>query len=642
MTPMLEDLTKSQLRYNNLKFSPLKISRKKELEVFQKIIKNKESVILSIFGHPGTGKSELLMHYRITAKEEGIAFYLVNANFTKDDPTSFLHALLEQMGPPSTSVSPLEAIRMHIQHLEKKGKRFVIAIDSFEHFEKLDEWFRQSFLPSLPSSSIIIFCGRQPLNIYWKSSIWHTFIKTINLQALTLNQLEATIETPTANTLQSIWHYSKGNPYAISLLISSLNNYGELNDRQIHGAFRKLIREWLREVKDEAMITYIEAASFGVQFNQEKLEDILQTSLARKEFERLISYSFIEETASGWKLNPLFQFALKTDLRIKKPTYYHELWKRALLHCRTHIEKHDQVIGKAEVSEFFHLLKERIVHSSPFHNESISLYKLTSAEENDWAHIEPFLTRGKKDFSKDSYLTKEMLEEIGLQYVKLLRNQEGKVSALAVLIPIAASTLDTLKNSDVTRSYFTNLSRADEKRIDCAKQPCGWVIRYLGLRDRNQKEVLYTLLYHLLPLVLTEGTLVASTPVSQYQELLEQFRFKEVPEAQHNDYGDGITSKTYELDLKNNRLPQYLDYFAKAIGVTIQEVPLDRFQFTPREKEVANLVIQGKSNAQIASELTLTEITVKKHLTRIYGKLDVKNRTELTKVILGGGLTNND
>jgi DNA-binding NarL/FixJ family response regulator len=50
---------------------------------------------------------------------------------------------------------------------------------------------------------------------------------------------------------------------------------------------------------------------------------------------------------------------------------------------------------------------------------------------------------------------------------------------------------------------------------------------------------------------------------------------------------------------------------------------------TPREMEVVELVMEGKSNKQIASSLFLTEGTVKNYVSRILDKLELNNRTEL-------------
>ena len=47
-----------------------------------------------------------------------------------------------------------------------------------------------------------------------------------------------------------------------------------------------------------------------------------------------------------------------------------------------------------------------------------------------------------------------------------------------------------------------------------------------------------------------------------------------------------------------------------------------------RELEVLVLLAAGKSNRQIASELFVALSTVKTHIKNIYGKLDVRNRTQ--------------
>ena len=49
---------------------------------------------------------------------------------------------------------------------------------------------------------------------------------------------------------------------------------------------------------------------------------------------------------------------------------------------------------------------------------------------------------------------------------------------------------------------------------------------------------------------------------------------------------------------------------------------------TPREMEVLQLVAQGLSNKELAKELTISEKTVKTHLSSIYGKLNLSDRTQ--------------
>ena len=48
-----------------------------------------------------------------------------------------------------------------------------------------------------------------------------------------------------------------------------------------------------------------------------------------------------------------------------------------------------------------------------------------------------------------------------------------------------------------------------------------------------------------------------------------------------------------------------------------------------QEITVRNLILEGKSNKEIASELFISLSTVKTHITNLYAKLNVGNRQEL-------------
>ena len=63
---------------------------------------------------------------------------------------------------------------------------------------------------------------------------------------------------------------------------------------------------------------------------------------------------------------------------------------------------------------------------------------------------------------------------------------------------------------------------------------------------------------------------------------------------------------------------------------------------TRREAEILDLVAEGYSNGRVAKLLWVTDQTVKFHLSNIYRKLGVTNRTEATHWALTEGLGSDD
>ncbi|MEU8528462.1 MULTISPECIES: response regulator transcription factor [Streptomyces] len=76
-----------------------------------------------------------------------------------------------------------------------------------------------------------------------------------------------------------------------------------------------------------------------------------------------------------------------------------------------------------------------------------------------------------------------------------------------------------------------------------------------------------------------------------------------------------------------------LRHLAPQPGRTRPEDPL-----TPREREIARLVAQGLTNAEIATELIVTPGTVKTHLANVQAKLDVRNRVGIASWAWRSGL----
>lgn len=61
---------------------------------------------------------------------------------------------------------------------------------------------------------------------------------------------------------------------------------------------------------------------------------------------------------------------------------------------------------------------------------------------------------------------------------------------------------------------------------------------------------------------------------------------------------------------------------------------------TDREKQILNCISKGKSNNEIGKELCLSPFTVKNYVSRIFEKLEAKDRTHATAMAIHYGLVN--
>jgi DNA-binding CsgD family transcriptional regulator len=66
-----------------------------------------------------------------------------------------------------------------------------------------------------------------------------------------------------------------------------------------------------------------------------------------------------------------------------------------------------------------------------------------------------------------------------------------------------------------------------------------------------------------------------------------------------------------------------------------EEESFARFGITRRERDIVRGILQGRSNAEIAASLFISERTVETHVTNIYQKTGVKSRVQLSNLFRG-------
>jgi DNA-binding NarL/FixJ family response regulator len=86
--------------------------------------------------------------------------------------------------------------------------------------------------------------------------------------------------------------------------------------------------------------------------------------------------------------------------------------------------------------------------------------------------------------------------------------------------------------------------------------------------------------------------------------------------------------KEIKCSSRAHRLASQHEIRTPAVDAAASPLPV-----TAREREIANLVMAGLSNRQIADRLVVSVRTVEGHLYRIFAKLDIDDRDQLVRLV---------
>ena len=104
------------------------------------------------------------------------------------------------------------------------------------------------------------------------------------------------------------------------------------------------------------------------------------------------------------------------------------------------------------------------------------------------------------------------------------------------------------------------------------------------------------------------------------------FLLKDAPTQEVIDAVRAVAADDAVLSAKVTR--QLLDQVARRLPAPIPAADESRAALTSREQEILRLLAAGLSNAEIAEALTLSEATVKTHVSHVLNKLELRDRVQ--------------
>jgi hypothetical protein len=307
------------------------VGREAEKALFRSALNAPEPpfFVLHVYGPGGIGKTSLLLQFAAISKEEDVIPIYLDVRSVEPTTEAVVEAF--NVAVCGRGDTPF------LDYIES-DRRYVLLIDTYETLATLDDWFRDTFLPTLPENMLVILAGRTPLGSAWRTDPgWQALTQSVPLRNLDPNDSRAYLHGRRVpeDQVSSVLRFTHGHPLALSLVADV---FAQRQDMSFTAAtappdvVRTLLEQFVQKVSDPLQRAALEVCPLLRLTTETLLRKLLDIEDARPIFEWLQNLSFMELSNEGLFPHDLAREALLADLRWRNPEGYAELHRRARLH----------------------------------------------------------------------------------------------------------------------------------------------------------------------------------------------------------------------------------------------------------------------------------------------------------------------
>jgi hypothetical protein len=301
------------------------VGRTAERELFRSALTHDEPrfCLLYVSGPGGIGKSTLLELYAEDAAAADAQVAWIDGRDQSLSPADLLRAVAPGRRGTRPGAAPIAV---------PGTARLVVLIDGYENLEPLEGWVRDSLLPQLPDTSLIVVAGRHPPAAEWLADpAWSGRIRFISLRNLSsadaLNYLRG--RAVPEEKRAAIAELTHGHPLALSLLTDVIGRDPEVD---LSTFPPDLMRGLLARLVSRSPSSDHQRALGVMAVARRTSEDVLRSvltdpAIAHTAFEWLEGLSFVDPVPDGLVPHDLVRDLLDADLRWRDPPTYREVFR---------------------------------------------------------------------------------------------------------------------------------------------------------------------------------------------------------------------------------------------------------------------------------------------------------------------------
>lgn len=233
------------------------VGRQAELELFDRAVSGADSfAVLYMHGPGGVGKTSLLAAFARMVETAGHVSIQVDGHRVMPSVDGFLDAVRRFL--PVDERGVVEA---------PDDRRLVLLVDGYEDLGDIDDWMRTTFIPGLPSSSLVSLAARTPPRSDWRADpAWEEMLRVVSLRNLPTADCAAYLDRRGVEPsfLESFVEASHGHPLALALLCDLYDEGTDLGpDPVTVDIVGVLLGRFIESVPDRAHRRALEACAIA-------------------------------------------------------------------------------------------------------------------------------------------------------------------------------------------------------------------------------------------------------------------------------------------------------------------------------------------------------------------------------------------
>lgn len=544
-----------------------------------------------------------------------------------------LGAALRRPVPPSADAAAEEIAAAGVD---------VLVIDSFERLNLLDGWIRNELCHALPATVTTVLVGRRAPNVAWRAAPgWRTLVSELVVGPMTDSDVGLILEAHHVpeDDARRIKAFARGHPLAAVTAAEALARRPGLQLGS--GAPAEVVEELFAVLLDDLTPqerAVAEAAAVLRRVTLPLLAAVLDDLDVERAWRALRGLPFTVTTASGVEMSGLAAPVLLEAMELRDPARVRTLRTgaaRAILDSVAHGPEWEST------ADLLHLVQNPMIRNA-YAPPGMLQHPAEQARREDHDQILGIARRFSGEESAE--LTERWWQERRDTFA-VVRAPDGGVAAFSVTATVDDG-IGALQKDRVVHAVTDHL-RMDPIPVGADAVLFRWA---LGSRhgERPTPE-LATLVIDLKRTYLQRRTTLRRvyTVVEDWPaaaQVLRVMGFDLVTEMDGGerrqvlaclDFGPGGVNGWighHILAEQAEPLP------APPNGAGGMDETSPVFSLTAREQEVLCLLADGMTNMQLAKALFISERTANRHVSNIFTKLGVHNRTQAARAAVAAGL----